>query len=321
MSKVFIAGKIPDQAAELLDKAGIVIDSFDDSSALIDHDSLVDGVADADFLITPLSTQVDREVIDHAPRLKLIANFGAGFSNIDVDYARSKGIPVTNTPFVSSVSTAEVTSGLIISLLHRIVEGDQVMRSSGFNGWAPLFFLGHELSGKTLGIIGMGQIGREVAKRMHAFDMPILYTQRHRLPKATEVQLGASFVSKEELVQNSDVITLHIPDTPATHHYLGVAEFSQMKDSAVLINAARGAVIDEAGLLKALQNNEIAGAALDVYEHEPEVDAGFKQLKNVILTPHIGNATVEARNAMAEIVANNTIAADQNGEIKYIVNK
>ncbi|WP_125709131.1 2-hydroxyacid dehydrogenase family protein [Companilactobacillus zhongbaensis] len=320
MSKVFIAGQIPDAASELLQKAGLEIDTFS-VEGLIDQATLKKGVAEADFLITPLSTKVDAEIIDAAPKLKLIANFGAGFNNIDVEYAKKKGIPVTNTPFVSATSTAEVTTGLIISLSHLIVEGDQLMRGAGFNGWAPLFFLGHELSGKTLGIIGMGQIGQQVAKRMHAFDMPILYTQRHQLPKAREVELGARFVTKDELVKNSDIITLHIPDTPSTHHYLGAAEFKAMKKSALLINAARGAVIDELGLLKALQDKELAGAALDVYEKEPKVDDGFKQLKNVILTPHIGNATVEARNAMATIVATNCIAADQGEEIKYIVNK
>lgn len=194
------------------------------------------------------------------------------------------------------------------------------MRGKGFNGWAPLFFLGHELSGKTLGIIGMGQIGQQVAKRMHAFDMPIIYTQRHQLSQAQEIELGAKYVSKAELIKNADVISLHIPATPETQHYLGENEFNEMKDTAYLINCARGAVIDEAALLKALQNKQIAGAALDVYEHEPAVDDGFKQLKNVILTPHIGNATIEARDAMAEIVSKNVIAAEQGDTIKYIVN-
>lgn len=320
MSKVLIAGRIPEHAMNILKDAGLEIDVFDDSQNLITKDELSKRVADIDFLITPLSTKVDSDVIDAAPNLKLIANYGAGFNNIDTDYAKSKGIPVTNTPKVSTTSTAEVTCALMISLAHRVVEGDELMRTKGFTGWAPLFFLGHELAGKTLGIIGMGQIGQAVAKRMHAFDMKILYNQRHQLDSAIEEKLGAKFASVDDIVKNADVITLHAPATPETHHLLGAEQFKEMKNSAMLINAARGPLIDEAALLEALKNHEIAGAGLDVYEAEPKVADGFKSLKNVILTPHIGNATVEARDAMAEIVAKNTVAMDKGNKPDYIVN-
>lgn len=320
MSKVLIAGRIPEHALSILKDANLTVTVFDDSESLISKPELIDLIADKDFLITPLSTPVDAEVIDAAPNLKLIANYGAGFNNIDTEYARKKGIPVTNTPKVSTVSTAEVTCGLIISLAHRIVEGDQLMRSTGFSGWAPLFFLGTELKDKTLGIIGMGQIGQAVAKRMHAFDMNIIYTQRHQLDPETENKLGAKFVSQEELLKNADVISLHRPATPDSGHMIDTEQFKQMKSSAMFINAARGPLINEAALLQALKGQEIAGAALDVYEHEPEVDNGFKELKNVVLTPHIGNATTEARNAMAEIVATNTVKVSENQEPNYIVN-
>lgn len=320
MAKVLIAGRIPEQALSILKDAGLDIDVFDDSGALITKDELSKRVADKDFLITPLSTQVDKDVINSAPNLKLIANYGAGFNNIDTDYAKSKDIPVTNTPKVSTTSTAEVTCGLMISLAHRIVEGDKLMREEGFSGWAPLFYLGHQLAGKTLGIIGMGQIGQAVAKRMHAFDMNILYSQRKQLDPTVEAQLGAKFASVDEVIENADVLTLHVPATPATHHMIGAEQFRAMKDSAMLINASRGPVIDEGALYEALLNHDIAGAALDVYEHEPKVDDGFKSLKNVILTPHIGNATVEARDAMAEIVAKNTVAMNKGEKPDYIVN-
>ncbi|MQS96543.1 2-hydroxyacid dehydrogenase family protein [Companilactobacillus halodurans] len=319
MAKVFIAGKIPDKAVSLLKATDLTIDMYTDDK-LIDKDTLKQHVSDSDFLITPLSTTVDQEVLDAAPKLKLVANFGAGTNNVDVNYAKKLNIPVTNTPKVSTVSTAESTTGLIIGLMHRIAEGDHLMRTTGFNGWAPLFFLGHELQGKTLGIIGLGQIGQAVAKRMHAFDMPILYTQRHRLPISLETQLGAKFVSRDELLKKSDVVSIHIPLNDSTKHLLGAKEFSEMKSNAVLINAARGPIIDEAALTTALKQKTIAGAALDVYEHEPEVSDELKQMKNVILTPHLGNATVEARDAMAEIVAQNTIAAYEGNKIKYIVN-
>lgn len=250
----------------------------------------------------------------------MIANYGAGFNNIDADYARSRQIPVTNTPKVSTVSTAEVTAGLIIALTHRLVEGDRLMRDQGFDGWSPLFFLGHELAGKTLGILGMGQIGQAVAKRLAAFDMKIIYTQRHPLDATTAQALHAQQVPLTDLIAQSDILTIHCPFTPETHHLLGAAEFKAMKDSAYLINAARGPIIDEAALLTALQQEQLAGAALDVYEAEPHVDAGFKALDNVILTPHVGNATVEARDAMATIVAKNAVRVDQGQAPLYIVN-
>lgn len=320
MAKVFIAGKVPEKAEALLKATDLTIDMYTDDK-LIDAATLKEHVADSDFLITPLSTKVDQDILDHAPKLKLIANFGAGTNNIDTEYAKKLKIPVTNTPIVSTVSTAESTTGLIIALMHRIAEGDQLMRTTGFNGWAPLFFLGHELQGKTLGIIGLGQIGQAVAKRMHAFDMPILYTQHHRLPVSREVELGAKFVSQAELLEKSDIVTLHLPLNEHTQHLLGENEFAQMKSTAVLINAARGPIIDEAALTTALQQHVIAGAALDVYEHEPDVSDELKQMKNVILTPHLGNATVEARDAMATIVAENVIAASKAEPVKYIVNE
>ncbi|KRO00580.1 2-hydroxyacid dehydrogenase family protein [Companilactobacillus kimchiensis] len=319
MVKVYIAGKIPAQADQLLQATDLTIESYN-GKGLIDANTLKKNVSDADYLITPLSTTVDRDILDHAPKLKLIANFGAGTNNVDTDYARQLGIPVTNTPKVSTVSTAESTTGLIIALFHRIAEGDHLMRTTGFNGWAPLFFLGHELSGKTLGIIGMGQIGQAVAKRMHAFDMPILYTQRHRLPVSLETELGAKYVSQAELLEKSDVVSIHIPLNADTKHLLGIKEFAQMKSTAFLINAARGPIIDEVALANALSNHVIAGAALDVYEHEPEVADQLKVMKNVVLTPHLGNATVEARNAMATIVAKNVIAASKGETVKYVVN-
>ncbi|WP_395322771.1 2-hydroxyacid dehydrogenase family protein [Levilactobacillus parabrevis] len=319
MASVLVTAAIPESALAILKEAGLEIDVYT-GSGLITKEELVKRIVGKDYLITPLSTQVDKDVINADPGLKIIANYGAGFNNIDAAYARQKGIPVTNTPEVSTVSTAEVTTGLMITLAHRMVEGDKLMRTKGFDGWSPLFFLGHELSGKTLGIVGMGQIGQAVAKRMKAFDMNIIYSQRTRLDPKVEAQFDAKFVSLKELIQTSDVLSLHCPLNDATHHMIGAPEFKQMKSSAYLINAARGPVIDEAALLEALKAGELAGAALDVYEAEPNVDDGFKALDNVILTPHVGNATVEARDAMAAIVAKNTVRIDQGQEPLHIVN-
>ena len=319
MTQVYLTAPLPAVATELLEQAGITYEIFA-GPGLITKAELLAHVAEIEVLITPLSTQVDEEVIAAAPKLKLIANFGAGFNNIDVQAARARGIDVTNTPFVSSVSTAEVACGLMVALAHRMVEGDQLMRTQGFDGWAPLFFLGHQLAGKTLGIVGLGDIGKNVAQRMQAFDMKIVYTQRHRADPATEAHYHAQYVSLEELLQVSDVVSLHCPLTPATHHLLGAAAFKRMKKSALLINCARGPVLDEAALLTALQSGELAGAALDVYEKEPLVAEGFKQLTNVILTPHVGNATVEARDDMAKIVTNNALAVLTGKAPSYVVN-
>jgi D-3-phosphoglycerate dehydrogenase len=319
MPKVLVAGQLPAKANTLLRQNQLTIDTYT-GEQLISHDELIDRVADADYLITPLSTQVDEDVLAHAPKLKLIANFGAGTNNIDLAAADARHIPVTNTPNVSSVATAESTTGLIISLAHRIVKGDHLMRTTGFDGWAPLFFLGHNLQAKTLGIIGMGQIGQAVAKRLHAFDMPILYTQHHPLPVSVETQLGATFVSEDDLLAQSDIVSLHLPLTPQTTHLIDQAAFTKMKSTALLINAARGPIVDEQALVTALQTHQIAGAALDVYEHEPQVTPALTTMDNVILTPHLGNATVEARDGMAAIVAENVIAMAKHQPVKYVVN-
>ena len=236
MTQVYLTAPLPTVATELLEQAGITYESFA-GPGLITKAELLAHVAEIEVLITPLSTQVDEEVIAAAPKLKLIANFGAGFNNIDVQAARARGIDVTNTPFVSSVSTAEVACGLMVALAHRMVEGDQLMRTQGFDGWAPLFFLGHQLAGKTWDR-RLGDIGKNVAQRMQAFDMKIVYTQRYQADPATEAHYHAQYVSLEELLQVSDVVSLHCPLTPATHHLLGAAAFKRMKKSALLINCA-----------------------------------------------------------------------------------
>ncbi|QLL70714.1 2-hydroxyacid dehydrogenase family protein [Lactobacillus sp. 3B(2020)] len=319
MTQVYLSAKLPKLATDMLERAGLSYDVYD-GKGLITKEELLAHVNDIEVLITPLSTPVDADVIAAAKNLKLIANFGAGFNNIDVKAARQRGIDVTNTPLVSSTSTAEVACGLMLALSHRIVEGDKLNRTKGFDGWAPLFFLGHQLAGKTLGIVGLGDIGKNVAQRMAAFDMKVVYTQRHQADPATEAHYHATYVSLDELLKVSDVVSLHCPLTPETKHMLTAPQFKLMKQNAILINAARGPVISETDLLEALNNQEIAGAALDVYEAEPKFADEFKSLDNVILTPHIGNATVEARNDMAKIVTSNAIAKINGKAPKYVVN-
>lgn len=320
MSKVYLSAKLPEVATKTLTDAGLDVSIFA-GDGLISHEELLKNVTDADFLITPLSTKVDKAIIDAAPKLKLIANFGAGFNNIDTAYAKEKGIPVTNTPAVSTNAVAEVTIGLILALSHRIVEGDQKMRHEGFPGWAPLYFLGHEIAGKTLGVVGLGNIGSDVARKANALGMNVQYYKPNRLSDPEERSMKVKYVSLDELIKTSDYISINAPQTADNHHQFDADAFKAMKSTASIINVGRGPIIDEAALLDALKAGEIAGAALDVYEKEPEVDDGFKTLKNVILTPHVGNATVEARDAMANIVAGNVVLVNKGEAAKFIVNK
>lgn len=316
--KVFISGKIPDIAVEMLSQYFEV--TMHNDLRLLSKEEIIAGLAGKDALLPLLSDSVDADVIRSNPDLKVIANFGAGYNNIDVSEATARGIPVTNTPAVSTDATADLTIGLMLAIARRIVEGDKTTRSGKFTGWAPLFHLGVEVSGKTLGIIGMGNIGRAVAKRARAFNMPIIYYSRTRQPAQVEAELGLQYRSLEEVISQADFLSFHLSYHPSLRHMIGSEQLKRMKKTAFLINAARGPVIDEAALAEALKNKVIAGAALDVYEFEPQVTAELLPLDNVILCPHLGNATVETRDAMAKIAAENIIAVLQGGKPLTCVN-
>lgn len=318
MVKVYIAGAIPEVGLNLL-KEHFEVEMYE-GEGIIDKEKLMEGVKDASALISILSTNVDQEVIDSASNLKIIANYGAGFNNVDVKYAREKDIDVTNTPKASTASTAELTFGLVLAVARRIVEGDKLSRTQGFDGWAPLFFRGREVSGKTIGIIGLGEIGSAVAKRAKGFDMDILYTGPHQ-KKEKEREIGAKYVDLNTLLENADFITINAAYNPDLHHMIDTEQFKLMKSTAYLINAGRGPIVNEEALVKALEDKEIEGAALDVYEFEPEITEGLKSLDNVVITPHIGNATYEARDMMSKIVANDTIKKLNGENPQFIVNK
>lgn len=317
--KVYISGKIPRVAYDILSQEFEV--SMHDDLRLLSKEEIIKGLANKDALLCLLSDSIDAEVIESNPNLKVIANYGAGFNNIDIATAGSLGIPVTNTPDVSTSATADLTIGLIIAVARRIVEGDKETRAGRFKGWAPLYHLGVEVTGKTLGVIGMGNIGQAVTRRARAFDMNIVYTSRTQLPEQTEKDLGITYMTLEEVLKNSDFLTLNLSYSPATYHMIGAKELGLMKPTAYLINAARGPLVDEKALLEALERKVIAGAALDVYEFEPQVTEGLEKLDQVILTPHIGNATVETREAMAEIAAHNIIAVLKGEEPLTCVNQ
>ncbi|MEB6836184.1 2-hydroxyacid dehydrogenase family protein [Staphylococcus simulans] len=319
MAKVYIAGPIPQVGLDILEKNNIEVDMYD-GPGVVDQETLKNGVKDADALISILSTNVDKDVIAAGENLKVIANYGAGFNNVDIEYAESKGIYVTNTPGVSTRSTAELTFALVLAVARRIAEGDQLSRTKGFDGWAPLFFRGREVSGKTIGIFGLGNIGYAVAKRAKAFDMDILYTGPHR-KEDKEKELGAKYVDFDTLLKESNFITINAAYKPELHHLFDTEQFKQMKPTAYLVNAARGPIVNEQALADALKDKVIEGAALDVYEFEPKITEDLKSLDNVVITPHIGNATFEARDGMAEIVANNTVdVLKDNKAPQYVVN-
>ncbi|MGN7398084.1 NAD(P)-dependent oxidoreductase [Peribacillus frigoritolerans] len=312
MTNIFISGEIPDIGYNLL--SAHQLDVYK-GEKLITEEELIEGISKVEALLCPLSTKVTRKAIEAAPHLKVIANFGAGFDNIDIEAAKEKGISVSNTPGVSTEATAELTLGLMLALLRRIPEGDNLCRTTGFNGWAPLFFLGRELTNKKLGIVGFGKIGQAVAKRAKAFGMDIYYTGRSKKTADIEEKYDATFLEFDELLESCDVITVHTAYNEETHHLFTKETFASMKKDAYFLNLSRGPVINEEDLADALQAEEIAGAALDVFEFEPHITKELKQFKNLVITPHIGNATVETRNEMAKLSAENILSVLKNNKL------
>lgn len=255
-----------------------------------------------------LTDRMDAEAFDAAgPSFKVVANYAVGFNNIDLKEADARAVSVTNTPDVLTAATADTAWGLLMMAARRLGEAERTVRAGGFHGWGPNDWLGVDIEGKTLGIIGAGRIGTTIARRARGWDMSILYT--HRSGKEDfERATCARLVGRDELLRQSDFISLSVPLTDSTRHLIGKRELALMKPTAVLINTARGPVIDEAALVQALRNRQIFAAGLDVYEREPELEAGLVELENVVLLPHLGSATIETRSEMALIAARNIIA-------------
>lgn len=265
-------------------------------------------ISDKAGVICQITDRMDAEVLALGKSLKVVANVAVGYDNIDVRAATGRGIVVTNTPDVLTETSADLAWGLLYSIARRIPEGDRFVRAGKWQEWKLMLMLGHDVYGQTLGIIGMGRIGREMARRAQGCHMRILYHNRQRVDSALEAELGATWVDLPVLLQQADFVTLHVPLSAATTHFIGAPELRLMKPTAYLINTARGAVVDEAALIRALQERWIAGAALDVYEHEPEVPQALKELDNVVLVPHIGSASVATRRRMALMAAQNLLA-------------
>ena len=317
--KVYVTRQIPEEGINLLKKFCRMVEVNPHDSPLT-YDELLMQVKGRDAILTMLSDRIDERLMSEAKSLKVIANYAVGYDNIDIKAATAKGIVVTNTPGVLTDSTADMAWALLFSIARRIVEGDKVTRVGKFVGWAPMFLLGRDVVGKTLGIIGAGRIGTAMAMRSRGWCMKVLYTTQSNRNAVLEEMLGAKRVDLETLLKESDFISIHTPLSEKTRHLIGAKEISLMKKTAYLINTARGSVIDEAALVNALKNKQIAGAGLDVYEEEPKLKPGLAELDNVVLAPHLGSATVESRTKMAVMAAENIVAVLNKQKPKNCVN-
>lgn len=319
--KVVISQRIFPEALALLEEAGLSV-AASEASRPPAKAELARRLGDAEALICLLTDTVDAELLASAPKLKVIANVAVGYDNIDVAAASARGVLVTNTPGVLSEATADLTFALLLAAARRLNEAERDLRAGKFGGW-ELFqpHLGLSVWGKTLGIIGMGRIGQAVARRASGFNMPVLYHNRNRLAAQLERQLGARYVSRDELLAQSDFVSLHAPLSEATRHLIDAAALAKMKPSAILINTARGPLVDEAALADALAAGRLAGAALDVFEREPEVHPKLLALeRHLVLTPHIGSATYDTRREMSLLAARNVIAALSGKRPEALVN-
>lgn len=267
-----------------------------------------EALPEAEGLLCLLTDRVDAALLERAPRLRVVAAAVVGYDNVDVAACRARGVVVTHTPDVLTEATADLTWALILATVRRLPQAERSLRAGEFHGWGFWDHLGGDLGERTLGILGMGRIGRAVARRAPAFGMHVAYHSRHRLPAAEESALGARYLGLDELVESSDVLSLHAPLTAETRHVLGRERLMRMKPGSWLVNTARGPLVDEAALVDALRDGPLAGAGLDVYEREPGVHPGLLDLPNAVLLPHVGSATRETRTAMATLAARNAAA-------------
>lgn len=304
--KILVTRQIPETGLKLL-QDHFEVEVFPHERAMT-KEEIIAAVQDKDGLLCLLSDPITAEVIAAAPQLQVIANYAVGYNNVDVQAATKRGIVVCNTPGVLTEATADLAWALLMAVSRRIVESDQYVRAGKFHGWGPLLHLGGDIHGRTLGIIGMGRIGKAIARRgALGFNMRVLYTAHS--PKAeVDGELGAKHVSLEELLRESDYISINCPLTSETRGMIGAKELRLMKKTAYLINTSRGPVVDEKALVEALRAGIIAGAGLDVYEEEPALAPGLTTLDNVVLAAHIGSATTETRNRMAEMNAEDIVA-------------
>jgi glyoxylate reductase len=305
--RIVVAGRIPDAGLDVLRPHGNVWGWKHDEP--IEINELYQRIADADAVLTLLTTKIDRGFLDAAgPQLKVVSNVAVGYNNIDVAECRARGVIATNTPGVLTDATADIAMALILMATRRLGEGERIVRGGQPWQWGMFMLLGSGIQGRRLGIVGMGAIGQALARRARAFGMTVAYSNRSAVSAEIEAELDAERLSLDELLGTSDVVSINCPYSTDTHHLIGAEQFELMRSSAYLVNTARGPIVDEAALVHALKTGEIAGAGLDVYEHEPQLEPGLADLDNVVLIPHLGSATIETRSAMATLAARNTVA-------------
>ena len=283
-------------------------------------DALAQALADKEGALTTLSERVDTTLLSKCPRLKAVCNIAVGFNNIDLKACSAAGVMATNTPGVLDDSTADFTWALILATARRVTEAEAWLRAGHWRGWKLKQFLGSDVHHATLGILGMGRIGQAVARRARGFEMTVLYHNTRRLSAEVEKSCNATYVTMDELLSRTDILTVHTPYAPATHHIIDAARLAKMKPGAILINAARGGVVDDAALIDALKRGAIAGAGLDVFENEPALNPEFLKLTNVVLTPHIASSSETTRHNMAMLAAENLVAALTTGKPPNLLN-
>lgn len=306
--RVFITRRLPPAGLAPLREADLdlVVREADDP---IDRDELLGAVRGASAIVTLLTDRVDEALLDAAgAQLRIVANYAVGYDNIDVSACSARAVAVANTPDVLTEATADQALMLMLAVARRVREAHALVVSGSWTGWQPLQLIGREVGGATLGVVGLGRIGRAVARRARGFGMTVLYHNR-RPDREAEAELGARLVELEELFASSDVVSLHVPLDASTRHLVSAAALARMKRGAILVNTSRGAIVDEAALVAALRDGKLWGAGLDVFEHEPRVHPGLLELDNVVLTPHTGSATAVARTAMARLASEAVVAA------------
>ena len=315
--KVFLTRELPAAVMERLQEEVELTVNPDDR--VLSKEEIIEGVKGKDALLCLLTDPIDQEVLSANPKLKIVANYAVGYNNIDVQAAAEMGIPVSNTPGVLTDTSADLAFALMMAVSRRVVEADAFLRTGRWGGWGPLQFLGPDVFGATLGIVGLGRIGRAVAKRAKGFDMKIKYWNRTRLSEEEEQRENWEYMPLEELLGTVDFVSLHVAYATETHYMISQRELGLMKKGAVLINTARGAVVDEKALVSALKEGEIWGAGLDVFEHEPQVEAELLTMKNVVLLPHLGSASFATRTKMGMMALENILAAWKGEPIPNLV--